>query len=277
MSAAVPSKAGSSPRMSGSLSHAELLALYDHDERIAAVYPDTRREVLGDLVRHIDLVEHSGVVLYSRLDELTADAAIREQIAYFAERQTSFEWKAYTHDRPADLIQRLARHGFVLDEPEAILVLEPRAASEALLAPTGVRIERVERPDELEAITSIKHQVTESEAGDSDHVRRLRVELEHDPTYLSVYLAYVDDTPAACGWVRFPHSSAFASLWGGSTVPRLRGRGLYTALLAARVREARERGVRYLTVDARSMSRPILERRGFTHLTTATACTWSTE
>jgi hypothetical protein len=25
------------------------------------------------------------------------------------------------------------------------------------------------------------------------------------------------------------------------------------------------------------MSRPILERRGFTHLTTATACTWSNE
>ena len=141
--------------MSGWLSHAEVLALYDHDERIAAVYPDTRREAVGDLVRHIDLVENSGVVLYSRLDELTADTAIREQIAYFQRRRTAFEWKAYTHDRPADLIQRLARHRFVLDEPEAILVLEPRAASEALLAPSGVRIKRVERPDELEPITWI--------------------------------------------------------------------------------------------------------------------------
>jgi GNAT superfamily N-acetyltransferase len=263
--------------MSESLGQAEVLALYDRDERIAALYPDTRREVVGDVVRHIDLVENSGLVLYSRLDERTADAAIREQIAYFAERRTSFEWKAYAHDLPADLNERLARLGFALDEPEAILVLEPRSASEALLAPTGVRIKRVERPDEQEPIASIKDQLNEHETGGSDHVRRLRVELEHDPTYLSVYLAYVDETPAACGWIRFPDNSAFASLWGGSTVPTLRGQGLYTALLAARVREARDRGVRYLTVDARSMSRPILERRGFRHLTTATACTWSIE
>ena len=73
---------------------------------------------------------------------------------------------------------------------------------------------------------------------------------------------------------RFPAHSAFASLWGGSTLPELRGRGLYTGLLAARLQEARARGARYLTVDAGPMSRPILERRGFRLLTHATACTW---
>ena len=75
----------------------------------------------------------------------------------------------------------------------------------------------------------------------------LAYELEHAPDHLSVYVAYADNVPVACGWIRFPEASPFASLWGGSTVPELRNRGLYTALLAVRVQEARARGWRYLT------------------------------
>ena len=66
----------------------------------------------------------------------------------------------------------------------------------------------------------------------------------------------------------------FAGLWGGSTLAAYRGRGLYTALLAARVREARARGVPYLTIDAGAMSRPIVARHGFEVITYATACEW---
>jgi GNAT superfamily N-acetyltransferase len=259
--------------MSDTLSQADLLALYDHDERIAAVFPDTRREEVGELVRHLDVLENSGLVAYSRLDETSVEAAIQDQMAYFAALGWEFEWKTYSHDRPADLIQRLAAHGFQLHQPEAILVLDLQAQPDSLTTHSTVTIKRVEQPAELAAITPIKQQVDcENDGG---HVRRLQLEMEHDPSYVSVYLAYVGDVPSACGWIRYPTHSAFASLWGGSTVPTRRGQGLYTALLAARVTEARQRGARYLTVDARSMSRPILERRGFRRLTTATACVWS--
>ena len=47
---------------------ADLLALYDQHERFAATYPDTRREELPHLVRHVDLVGNSGAVIFSRLD-----------------------------------------------------------------------------------------------------------------------------------------------------------------------------------------------------------------
>ena len=67
---------------------------------------------------------------------------------------------------------------------------------------------------------------------------------------------------------------ALALLAGAVGLPELRNRGLYTALLAARVQEARARGWRYLTIDAGHMSRPIVEKRGFRLLTYATACTW---
>jgi GNAT superfamily N-acetyltransferase len=250
----------------------DVLALYDRDERAQARFPDTRREELPHLVRHIDLLGHTGTVLYSRLDETNADAAIREQMAYFGGLGQQLEWKAYAHDRPADLVQRLAAQGFRPDEREAILVLDVQVAPAALLAPPTRPVRRLTDAAELRAIGPIRRGVYGTSG---DTVERLAREMAADPEYLSVYLAEMDGQPAACGWIRFPRQSAFASLWGGSTLPALRGRGLYTSLLAARVREARARGVRYLTVDARPMSRPILERRGFQLLTHATACTWS--
>jgi NAD(P)-dependent dehydrogenase (short-subunit alcohol dehydrogenase family) len=53
------------------------------------------------------------------------------------------------------------------------------------------------------------------------------------------------------------------ALCGGATLPEARGKGAYRALLAARFRDAVERGTPVLVVQAGSMSRPILERLGF--------------
>jgi len=61
------------------------------------------------------------------------------------------------------------------------------------------------------------------------------------PEQISLYVTYVDEQPANTAWIYFPRHSPFASLWGGSTISGFRRRGLYTALLAVRVQEARAR------------------------------------
>jgi len=249
----------------------DLLALYDSDERFLATYADTRREELPSLVRHVDLRGTSSAVLFARLSSDTADAAIQEQLAYFKSLGHDFEWKAYSHDQPPDLIERLTRHGFAVDEVEAILVLDLETISPVPEAPGRVR--RITRRDQLGDVATVRERVYSRNVGDA--VDRLSFEMEKTPNDISVYVADFDGAPAACAWIRFPRSSAFASLWGGSTVPELRNRGLYTELLTARIQEARARGFRYLTIDARSTSRPIVEKRGFQLLTFATACTWS--
>jgi GNAT superfamily N-acetyltransferase len=249
----------------------DLLALYDFDERFSATYVDTRREELPALVRHVDLRGASSIVLYSRLSSSTVDAAIREQVAYFSSLGHDLEWKAYAHDQPPDLVERLSGQGFFVDEREAILALDLKTSP----APgTSSRVRRITRRDDLGEVATIRRRV-DAARDVEDLVDRLWFEMERTPDGISVYVADLDGNPAACAWIRFPRASAFASLWGGSTVPELRNRGLYTDLLAARVEEARGRGFRYLTVDARSTSRPILEKRGFQVLTYATACTWS--
>ncbi len=72
----------------------------------------------------------------------------------------------------------------------------------------------------------------------------------------------------ASGGLQLPRGRAFAGLYSGGTVPDYRGRGAYRALVAARAAEALRRGYRYLTVDARETSRPILQRLGFQALAT---------
>jgi GNAT superfamily N-acetyltransferase len=81
-----------------------------------------------------------------------------------------------------------------------------------------------------------------------------------------VYIAYAEGIPVSAAWISFHDRSPFAGLWGGSTLVEYRGRGFYTALLAARVQEAQQRGVRFLTIDASPMSRPIVEKNGFQFL-----------
>jgi GNAT superfamily N-acetyltransferase len=248
----------------------ELLRLFDADERYAATMPGLRREETESIVRHLDLRGHSGVVLYSRLVRETADAVIRAQVEYFGAVRQDFEWKAYRHDQPADLVERLAAHGFSIEQPEAVMVMDLEQVD--IVATGAVSVRRVTSATELQDVASVKSRVYGD--GAADVLDQLTYELDHAPDYLSVYLAFVDDAPAATAWIRFPTDSAFASLWGGSTLPSLRNRGLYSALLWARIDEARRRGYRYVTVDAGPMSRPILEKRGFRTLTFATACIW---
>ena len=81
--------------------------------------------------------------------------------------------------------------------------------------------------------------------------------------------------PVSTGRLYTHARSWFGGLYGGGTRAGHRGRGFYRALVAARARDARERGATCLLVDALPTSRPILERLGFEHLTDTWACEWT--
>ncbi|RPJ00727.1 MAG: GNAT family N-acetyltransferase [Chloroflexi bacterium] len=97
------------------------------------------------------------------------------------------------------------------------------------------------------------------------------------PGYLYVTACFVEGQAASVGCVYFHSGSPFANLYGGETLPEYRGRGLYTALLAARAQEVLRRGCRYLTIDDGPMSAPIVVRHGFQLLTHAWDCDWEPE
>jgi GNAT superfamily N-acetyltransferase len=76
-------------------------------------------------------------------------------------------------------------------------------------------------------------------------------------------LATVDGEPAgSAGLTLFPPAAAILN--GGAVRPKFRGRGIYHAMVAARLRIARDAGVTGgLTVWGGHMSAPILTKLGF--------------
>ena len=200
------------------------------------------------------------------------EAAIRDQIAFFQDIGQAFEWKVYDYDRPVDLKQRLSAHGFECEDAESILVLDMAEAPDILLQPPAHDVRRLTDPGQIGQVVAIKAQVWGQDR--TDVGRYLADALTSQPQRMSVYVGYVDGQSASAGWIYFPEGSRFASLWGGATLSGFRRRGLYTALLAARLQAAMERRVDFLTVDASEMSRPILERHGFIKIAEAVACHW---
>lgn len=249
----------------------DILALFDAQERRNVTFPDMRRDACAHVVRYVGTPSNPSFVLYSHLNKTNADAAIQEQIDFFAQRKQPFEWKVYDYDKPRDLLKRLMDNGFELEDTDAVMVLDVHDAPATFLVPPAADVRPITRLEELEDVRLVEEQVW---GGDFDRIqKRLAAHLQI-PGLLSVYVAYVDDIPACAGWTYYNANSDFAGLWGGSTLEQYRGRGLYTALLATRVQEAIRRGRRFLTIDASPMSQPIVTRHGFRLLAYAHACEW---
>jgi GNAT superfamily N-acetyltransferase len=254
------------------MERSEILEAYDRELRIELEIPGARREALPGLVRYLRPAPAMNYISYSQLDEAVLDRVIEEQIAFFSPMDQPFSWHVHAHDKPEGLKERLLLHGFGDDEdPDAVMGLNLAEASPDLLKPVTSTVRRLHRREQLEDVAKVEARVW---GGDFDWlVERLGPHLEI-PDYLSVYVAYAGGRAAAAGWVYFYPSSQFAALYGGATLAELRGRGLYTAILSARLQEALRRDYRYLVTGASPMSRPILEKNGFQLLTLAYAHEW---
>ncbi len=257
----------------------QILALYDLDRREVEIF-GLRREETPGIVRHI-LPDGSGLIIYSNLDSGSADQAIREQVAHFERQGSDLSWIVYAHDKPADLKDRLLAHGFVAEEAEAILVLDLQHVPPPLLQPVQHDVRRIVHPQQLDDVIAIQQSVW---GGNQDRWRaRLTERLVEAPHTVCLYVGYVDGIAASTAQVSFyaqrlavglARQRPFASLVRAATLPAYRGRGLFSALVAILVQEARQRGVRFLDTEATAMSRPILEKLGWQRLTWAHPFTW---
>ncbi len=201
--------------------------------------------------------------------DLTADqapAAAAREAAHFRALGEEVEWKVFSHDRPAGLEAHLAAAGFVDDGPETLLVLDQTLTRLEEAPPPGIEVRRVVDRD------GVADLVTANTAafGKAEPWRVDALTPRLDDGSLALYVAYADGRPVSSGRLELAPGRDFAGLYGGGTDPAWRGRGVYRALVAARAAEARRLGVRYLTVDARDTSRPILQRLGFQALATIT-------
>jgi GNAT superfamily N-acetyltransferase len=231
--------------------------------------PAVRVERVGRVVREVSTDDDGwAAVVWSDLDESTADREIDEQVAYFAGLGRPFEWKLYDGDEPADLADRLQAKGFRAEGPEALMIADIGEIDLGAEPPAGVRLVEVHDADGMELFTRVGAEAFGRRQDDlaRDFLSRLQTE----PDSLTIVLAMAGDRPVCGARTEFHPGTGFASLWGGGTVPDWRGRGVYRATVAQRAREGRDRGYRYLRVDAMPASEPILTRLGFVRAGTTT-------
>jgi len=248
-----------------------LLARYDKQLRVHVAYPEARKEITGDVVRFIRQALGMNFVSFTFANEPELERVIDRELEYFVPMNQPFTWKVYDHDLLPSLKDKLVSRSFVGDDdPADVMVLEIEEASSYLFQPVKADIRRITTLEGLKDVIHVLDTVYEnSNTWVND---RLGLHLQI-PGYLSVYAAYVQNQPASIAWTYFPRGQ-FATLFAGSTIAEYRKQGLYTSLLATRLQEIRERGYRYAAVETGAMSKPIVEKHGFRHLTTVWDYEW---
>lgn len=245
---------------------AAVLAAFDAQVRRGASYTGDGVERDGRVVREVR-DDWAGVV-WSDLDEHSADAAIAAQVRHFRARGGPWEWKLHSHDRPADLPRRLRAAGLRAEPEESVLVAALDELELEPDVPAGVELVAVEDERSARALVALQDEVFGS--SHPGMVDALVAALAQRPTGAAGVVAVAAGTPVAGGRVEFAPGSQFASLWGGCTRRDWRGRGVFRALVAHRAALAAARGYRWLHVDASAESRPILLRLGFTEIAKTT-------
>jgi len=258
------------------MSDREILLRLDA-ERQAVADRDMVLERTPQVVRAIGDHGFWNGIVYSRFSSEEAEEVIDHEIHYFNKLQRSFEWKVYSHDEPSDLLVRLRRRGFKIGEEEALMVLGLDALPPALLAPApeSISVRPVTDEQGIQDFLYLESAIW----GELRTTREFLISSLHDRMQCDLaFIAHSSEKPVGFGRVTATLDSQFAGLWGGSVLPEFRGRGVYRALLWARIQHARRfESVRYLRVDALATSRPILERYGFRRVASTWPAEWPTE
>ncbi|MFJ2210963.1 GNAT family N-acetyltransferase [Streptomyces sp. NPDC101062] len=247
-----------------------VLKAFDRDMRLHAGADGSRAspERVGNVVRRSGGPHDWNGVLWSDLDENSAPAAIAEQVAHFTGLGLESEWKLYSHDAPAGLGRLLLAAGFVAEPTEALMVAEVKDLLDDAEPPEGIRLVPVTDAAGVALMADVHDQAFGTDG--SRIAQQLLGQLTEFPDTVSAVVAVAGDVPVSAARLELPPGKRFAGLWGGGTTEEWRGKGIYRALVTYRARIAAARGYPYLQVDATDMSRPILERLGFTVLSTTT-------
>ena len=174
-------------------------------------------------------------------------------------------WWISAASQPAGTEEALRARGAGLIDAMQVLARElgddlPRQPELA-----GVAVELVADERTFRAASVVSVQGWGSvEPDEAEIARQLKEALEDLASWSSFrVVAFADDEPVSTGACTL--TGEVALLWGAITLPAARGHGSYRAVLAERLRLAREHGATLVMAKGRALaSGPILVRAGFT-------------
>jgi hypothetical protein len=234
--------------------------------------PEGAVEVLtGDyrLLRHPDWVLGPSLgaaqVTWSRtarpLDEVIDEVAVRVR----GWSLPGVAWWVSSASRPVGTDEALRARGAGLIDAVQVLARELGGDPPHPGLPGGVVVELVSDERTFRAASAVSVQGWESVAPDQAELARQLKQILGDLATWSSFrvVAFADDEPVSTGGCTL--TGEVALLWGAITLPASRGHGSYRAVLAERLRLAREHGATLAMAKGRALaSGPILLRAGFT-------------
>jgi GNAT superfamily N-acetyltransferase len=202
---------------------------------------------------------HLNEVMLSQVETALAEATIDETIAVYRKYRLPIKWCVGPRTAPEDMGERLRRRGF---QPWDVRGMGCDPAACELATPDEVTVEAVDEwnlpvfVDTMASGWSLADDQKEPTAG------QFRSALRAEPRTVHLYLARIGARPV--GTAGLILRKDYAYLIGSQIEPAARGRGLYRALIEARLRFLRERGVALAVTQAREKtSAPMLEHLGF--------------
>jgi GNAT superfamily N-acetyltransferase len=234
--------------------------------------PDGASEVLTDgyrLIRYpdwaLDPSFPAAQVTRSRLSR-PADAVIDEVLAHVRQwGLLGVAWWVSDATWPADTEDRLRARGGKRIDAVQILACDLRDGLPELGIPAGVTVELVRDERTFRAASMVTVRGWGRKEPSEQDIARDLTDAIRDLAAWSGFrvVASVDGEPASSGGCTL--NGEVAQLWGAVTLPAFRRRGSYRAVLAERLRLARDHGTELALVKGRvETSGPILLRAGFT-------------
>ena len=199
-----------------------------------------------------------------RSDE--ADARIEETIAYHRERNIGFQWFVSPYDTPADLCERLEKHGLILAGDAATMARLGLDDLEDIPINPDLQVDILNGEDD-KLLASFAHILKVCFNWSQEQVDQRMpglVERMKDERFREReinYLGSLNGQPVGIG--RLELKSGVAYLGGAATLPEFRGQKVYSTLLRRRMEAAYTHGYQLAAINAEPMSRRIVKQYGF--------------
>jgi GNAT superfamily N-acetyltransferase len=194
-----------------------------------------------------------------------ADRRIDEILAVTDAAGSPVIWWHADHHRPADLHDRLLRHGFhQVDTTEAMaLDLGELPSSEG--APAGLVIRPVATGDDARAYVAV---IEADRSGGSQpppggaeqRIRHVTARIGLDPAPMR-FVGWVEGTPVATA--RLSVVGGVAGVYAVVTIPSARGQGFGRAMTRHALEAGRTLGMQIATLQATALGLPVYRRLGF--------------
>jgi len=206
----------------------------------------------------------------STLTEDNADAVIAQVRDFYAERAHTVGWWVNPSPTPGDLVSRLAAAGFAKVIAQAGQVLTNMGLAIKVNPAVTVSQATHEDRDDLIRVYATAYPLPEEIAAVWTDVLPRAAGGRH---YLA-FLAGVAGPVAVASMFPFPKSTV-AVMQGAATLNAYRGNGVYTALMAKRLMDARAMGMEAAILQAdRTTSAPICANLGFEEVCSIDLYAW---